>query len=171
MKQSGGRDEAHAGLVEILPHLFRRLVVGMPNEVEGLAKVTPEQFGVLTQILDRGSLSMSELAGARSVALNTATSLVDRLVLAGLVERGGDPADRRVVRVAVTARGRTTVERLRAVRGAAIRRLLDDLSDDEVGAILAAMPALARLAAVAPASRAPVPVDAPSAVRRPARLG
>jgi DNA-binding MarR family transcriptional regulator len=143
---AGARDEAHARLIEVLPHLFRRLVIAMPNEVEGLAKVTPEQFGVLSQMLDRGSLSMSELAIARNVALNTATSLVDRLVTAGLVERRRDPSDRRVVRVVVTAKGTALMERLRIVRGAAIRRLLDEMGNDEIDRILAAMPALARLA-------------------------
>jgi DNA-binding MarR family transcriptional regulator len=145
VQRSGGRDEAHARLIEILPHLFRRLVIAMPNEVDGLAKVTPEQFGVLNQIIDRGSLSMSELATARNVALNTATSLVDRLVAASLVERRGDPADRRVVRVVVTSRGADLVARLRTVREAAIGRLIDELGDDEIAHILAAMPALARL--------------------------
>ncbi|HXM58491.1 MAG TPA: MarR family transcriptional regulator, partial [Candidatus Dormibacteraeota bacterium] len=96
-----------------------------------------------------GSLSMSELAVARNVALNTATSLVDRLVAAGLLERRSDPNDRRVVRVVTTAKGRTLVERLRSLRRAAIRRLLDELSDEEIGEILTAMPALARLAGMA----------------------
>jgi DNA-binding MarR family transcriptional regulator len=148
VRDAGPRDEAHARLIQVLPHLFRRLVVSMPNEVEGLAKVTTEQYGVLTHVVDRKSVSMSELAVARNVALNTATSLVDRLVAAGLVERRGDPTDRRVVRVVVTAKGRTLVEQLRTVRREAIRRLLDDLSDDEIDQVLAAMPALARLAGI-----------------------
>jgi DNA-binding MarR family transcriptional regulator len=144
--QAGARDEAHAGLIEVMPALFRRLVVGLPNEVEGLAKVTTEQYGVLTHVLDRGSVSMSELAVARNVALNTATSLVDRLVAAGLVERRGDPGDRRVVRVVLTARGETLMEQLRAIRRAAIRAVLDELSDEEIDLVLAALPALSRLA-------------------------
>ena len=133
-------------MVEVLPALFRRLVVGLPNEVEGLAKVTTEQYGVLAHILDRGSVSMGELAIARNVALNTATSLVDRLVSAGLVERRGDPADRRVVRVVLTPRGETLMVRLRAIRRAAIRRVLDELSDEEIERVRVALPALARLA-------------------------
>jgi DNA-binding MarR family transcriptional regulator len=151
---AAARDQAHARLIEVLPHLFRRLVVSMPNEVEGLAKVTTEQYGVLNQVLERGSLSMSELAVARNVALNTATSLVDRLVAAGLVERRGDPSDRRVVRVAITAKGRRLVERLRSIRGTAMRRLLDELSDEEIDQVLTVMPALARLAGM------PLPVAA-----------
>jgi DNA-binding MarR family transcriptional regulator len=144
--QAGARDEAHARLIEVMPALFRRLVVGLPNEVEGLAKVTTEQYGVLAYVLDRGSVSMGELAVARNVALNTATSLVDRLVAAGLVERRGDPGDRRVVRVVLTARGETLMERLRAIRRAAIRGVLDELSDEEIDRVLAALPALSRLA-------------------------
>ena len=134
----------------MLPELFRRLVIGLPVEVEGLPKVTPEQFGVLTQIEDRSSVSMSELAAARNVALNTTTSLVDRLVAAGLVERQSDPADRRVVRVAMTSRGRLLVARLRLVRRATVRRLLDELGDEEIDRVVAALPALARLAGVGP---------------------
>jgi DNA-binding MarR family transcriptional regulator len=154
VKYPGDRDAAHAQLIEVLPDLFRRLVLSLPSEVDGLARVTPEQFGVLAHVLDRGSLTMSQLAAARHVALNTATSLVDRLVAAGLVERQGDPVDRRVVRVAVTGQGRTLVERLRTTRRAAMRRLLDGLGDDDVQRILAAMPALVRLAgAKAPAVR------------------
>jgi DNA-binding MarR family transcriptional regulator len=155
VRHPGRRDAAHAQLVELLPQLFRRLVIAMPVEVAGIAKVTPEQFGVLSQIRDRDSLSMSELAAARNVALNTATSLVDRLVAAGLVERRGDPADRRVVRVALTTTGALLVERLRKVRRAAIRELLDELDDGEIDAILAALPALGRLAALP----APAPAE------------
>ena len=37
--QAASRDELHARLIEVMPALFRRLVVGLPNEVPGLAKV------------------------------------------------------------------------------------------------------------------------------------
>jgi DNA-binding MarR family transcriptional regulator len=143
---AAARDEAHAQLIEVLPGLFRRLVVALPNEIEGIAKVTTEQYGVLAHVHDRGSVSMSELAVARNVALNTATSLVDRLVAAGLVERRGHPGDRRVVRVVLTPTGTTLFEHLRALRRTAMREVLDELSDEEIDSVLAAMPALARLA-------------------------
>ena len=146
---NGDRDQAQACLVEVLSQLLRRLVVTLPSEVKGVARVTPEQFSVLDRLLEGGPVSMKELAAARGVALNTATSLVDRLVAAGLVERRGDPDDRRVVRVAVTERGRVLVERLRTAREAVLRRMFDDLGDEEIDRVLAAMPALARLAGLA----------------------
>lgn len=143
---NGDRDQVQACLVGLLPHLLRRLVVTLPGEVAGVARVTPEQFSVLGRVLDGGPVSMKELATARGVALNTATSLVDRLVAGGLVERRPDPDDRRVVRVAVTERGRVLVEQLRTARETVMRRMFDDLDDEEIGRVLAAMPALTRLA-------------------------
>lgn len=109
---------------------------------------------MLSQILDHGALTMSELASGRGVALNTATSLVDRLVAAGLAERRGDATDRRVVRVVITANGARVVQELRAVRRRLTRQMLDELADDEVAGILTAMPALVRLARLAVATPA-----------------
>jgi len=156
VKHPESRARVYAQLAEVLPHLFRRLIVAMPDQVDGLARVTAEQFAVLSLLRDRGPLSMSELAIARKVALNTATTLVDRLVAATLVERSGHPGDRRIVKVDVTLKGRALVERLRAARRDAARRLLDELSDDEVDRVVAAMPALGRLAGL-PASTASQP--------------
>ena len=140
------REVTHRELVRILPALFRALVTALPTEVAGLARVTPEQFSVLSQLADSGTLSMTELAASRRVALNTATSLVDRLALAGLVQRQGDPSDRRVVRVAVTEKGKRLVSELATARRRVIREMLDRLSDAEVAQVQAALPALAQLA-------------------------
>ena len=149
------RERAHAELAEVLPQLFRRVVGAMPNQVEGFAKVTPEQFSVLSLLVNRGPMSMSELAVARKIALNTASSLVDRLFTGGLVTRGHDPRDRRIVRVEITLKGCALVERLRAARHNAMRGLLLDLSDDQVDQLLAAMPALGRLAGLPPSEKRP----------------
>ena len=140
------REATHRELVRILPALFRALIKALPTEVAGLARVTPEQFSVLSQLASSGTLSMTELAASRRVALNTATSLVDRLALAGLVQRQGDPSDRRVVRVAVTEKGQRLVSELATARRRVIREMLDRLSDAEVAQVQAALPALAQLA-------------------------
>lgn len=140
------REAAHAELLRILPGLIRRLVTAMPNEVPGLARVTPEQFDLLTHLLKSGALTMTELASRRSVALNTTTALVDRLVAAGLVERQSDPADRRLVRAATTEKGRLLVAGLRDARRQVVREMLERLSDEDISHIQSALPALARLA-------------------------
>lgn len=140
------REAAHRDLIRILPALFRNLVTSLPTEVTGLARVTPEQYGLLSELADSGTLSMTELAAARRVALNTATSIVDRLVAAGLLERRSDPNDRRVVRIAMTEKGQRLVAELRPARRRVIREMLDGLSDEEVVRLQAALPALGRLA-------------------------
>jgi len=48
---------------------------------------------------------MAEIADAAGLPPSSATKLVDRMVSANLVYRRGDPADRRRVLVALTARG------------------------------------------------------------------
>lgn len=118
----------------------------MPYQIEDLGKVTPEQFGVLVLLKERGPLSMSEIAIARKVAFNTATSLVHRLVTGSLAERSAHPGDRRIVKVHATLKGCALVERLRSARHDAMRRLLEELSDDDIERLLAAMPGLGRLA-------------------------
>jgi DNA-binding MarR family transcriptional regulator len=146
VKLSPERDAAHAQLIQVLPGLFRRLVIRQPNQVDGFPRVTHEQFAVLCQLQDHGEQSMGEIASARNVALNTATALVDRLVLSGLAARRSDLLDRRIVRVAVTNRGDQLATRLRSIRRDAVRAMLDDLPDADIEAILHALPALARLA-------------------------
>ena len=163
MKYRRSRERAHAELADVLPQLFRRVVIAMPNEVAGFARITPEQFSVLTLLGNRGPLSMTELAAARRIALNTTSSLVDRLFAAGLVTRGGDPKDRRVVRVEITLKGRALVERLRAARHDAMRRLLEELTDEQVDQVLAAMPALGRLAGLPVTAAVASPAAPPGA--------
>lgn len=148
------RAHLQAQLIEVMPGLFRRLMVQMPNEVPGVGRVTLEQWGLLTMLERRGSATMGEIASHRNVALNTATAIVDRLSGGGLVERGHDLADRRVVRVAITEQGRDLVTALRERRREMFGQILDGLSEAEVDEISAAIPALMRLAGT------PVPAEA-----------
>jgi DNA-binding MarR family transcriptional regulator len=59
----------------------------------------------LRVLRDLGEVPISRLSLALSIRPSSATNLVDRLEEARLVERGADPADRRVTTVRLTARG------------------------------------------------------------------
>jgi len=74
------------------------------------------------------------------------TQLIARLQDAGLVDRAADPADGRVVQVQLTAEGRATLARRRAVRADRLAGLLAGLSQDERDALAAALPAMDALA-------------------------
>jgi DNA-binding MarR family transcriptional regulator len=79
-----------------------------------------------------GEMSMSRLAEAQQISLSNATGLVDRLVERGLVERIGDPGDRRVVLVRISDDGRRQIERVDLLREDFIRRVVDRLDATEL---------------------------------------
>lgn len=68
------------------------------------------QMDTLDVLAQRPSWRMSELADALHVEPSTATRAVERLVKSGLVERQASADDGRVVRVSITAAGRSAYE-------------------------------------------------------------
>lgn len=73
------------------------------------AGLTPAQLRVLQILQGRNSSTPKALAGQMGVSQATVTSLVDKLVARGLVERLRSEVDRRQVNVAVTEVGRGTL--------------------------------------------------------------
>jgi DNA-binding MarR family transcriptional regulator len=101
--------------------------------------------------LDRaGAHRLTDLASLEGVTQPAMTQLVTRLVRDDLAVRGTDPVDRRVVLVEITKKGRDVLRRRRAVRAEHLDRLLDSISPADRRAILAALPALDRLADLQP---------------------
>ncbi|ATL67979.1 MarR family winged helix-turn-helix transcriptional regulator [Nocardia terpenica] len=94
--------------------------------------ITLPQFRTLVILASRGPSNIATLAAVVNVQPSTATRMVDRLVAAGLTDRRPNPQSRRELIVALTARGRTVVDRVTAQR----RR--------EIAAVVQAMPAADR---------------------------
>lgn len=93
----------------------------------------PTRMGVLSEQLGRG--------------LPSATSMVDRLVRKGLVERVQDPSDRRVVACRLTDEGTTAVERFWQISRERRLALADALTDEELETVVPALEILTRTAA------------------------
>jgi len=74
---------------------------------------------------------MADLAARLDVVPRSVTTLVDALEDAGLAHRAQDPANRRVVRVALTEAGQEVLARLRQVRREAAEELLAPLGADQ----------------------------------------
>lgn len=123
--------------LERLVVLVRRL--SPPRELSLTAAST------LSQLSRSGPRRLTELAAEEGVTQPAMTQLVARLARQGLVERRGDPADGRVVNVAITEVGLQQVARRRAERAAKLAEMLSELTPDEEAAIGAALPALGRL--------------------------
>lgn len=118
-------------------HLWRRLI---PSA--GVSLTAASTLGLL---LRSGPLRLTALAELEAVSQPAMTGLVSRLHRAGLVLRGADPTDGRVVLVELTAEGRALIQGRRAGRAEAMDDLLDLLDPGELARLGAAIPVLRRL--------------------------
>jgi DNA-binding MarR family transcriptional regulator len=110
---------------------------------EGL---TPTELSVLSTIARSGSLRLTELAEIERINPTMLSRIAGRLAEARLISREADADDRRAARVEATAAGVALHGRIRAQRRASLAAHLDELPDDDVRALLAALPALEALA-------------------------
>jgi DNA-binding MarR family transcriptional regulator len=100
----------------------------------------------LSRLEGSGPTRLTELAAAEGVAQASMSTLVARLVGQGLVRRGGDPQDARVVLLSLTPAGEDVVAQRRAARAERLTRALGELTPDDAARIVDAIPALTRLA-------------------------
>ena len=107
--------------------------------------LSPSAQSALATIAHHGSLSLGELAAHEGVRPPSITTTVGGLESLGLVVRGQDAADRRVSRVAVTARGRLRLQRDRSRKTAYLASRLATLGDDELATLERAAGILERL--------------------------
>jgi DNA-binding MarR family transcriptional regulator len=145
METSGGgatADDALAGGLaaglERVVGLLRSLI--QPNALSMTAAAT------LATLERGGPCRLTVLAVREGVTQPAMTQLISRLSEAGLVCREADPADGRVVQVAITDAGRATLARRRAVRAERLAGMLAQLSPEHRAALAAALPALDALA-------------------------
>jgi DNA-binding MarR family transcriptional regulator len=81
----------------------------------------------------------SELAEIVGLSPAAAGRAVDAMTRSGLVSRREDDADRRVKRLALTADGRTAVDRIHAARLQGVSRVVETLDPAQRGALSAAL--------------------------------
>ncbi len=129
------------------------LVADLEDLVVRLSSLTSRREGfsrtaaaTLTRLANSGPTRLTELAAAEDVSQPSMSGLAARLVDQGLVHRGGDPQDARVVLLSLTPAGRDLVAHRRKARTQRLSAALSDLTADDVTRIAAAVPALTRLA-------------------------
>jgi DNA-binding MarR family transcriptional regulator len=134
-------EESVTRLRNAIMRTARRLRTTAPDE--GL---TATQSGVLATLVREGPRLAGDLAAAEAVNPTMLSRVLAHLEGEGLVERAAAPDDARCTQVRATAAGRRLVGRLRARRAALLVEWLERLPDDELAALLAALPALEGLA-------------------------
>ena len=99
-------------------------------------------LNVLTALQADGPLSMKRLAEAMDVSDASATGIVDRMEKRGMVERRHGTEDRRTVVVYTTQAGAQVFRDMADHRRAVLSRVLAELSEDEMAALLTGMKAI-----------------------------
>nr|WP_272213674.1 MarR family transcriptional regulator [Marinicella sp. W31]MDC2879630.1 MarR family transcriptional regulator [Marinicella sp. W31] len=92
---------------------LRRILRATENYERDLAqsaRLTPAQLRVLQIVEERGSVTPKALATQMGIRQASVTTLVDKLVARGMVERVPSKTDRRQTNVTVTEAGRAMVE-------------------------------------------------------------
>ena len=144
---------------ELLDVLFKRIVgtqmqlqTSLPREVakihqkfcgfcvEGAAehysRLPFSLFRVISILIDRQSVTMSELSEALETPLSTTTGLVDLLVKANYARRLPDPEDRRVVRISLAEEGRQAWQVVNNHFKGILRRIVTRLTVDDIKTLL-----------------------------------
>ncbi len=114
---------------ELAEYLNRQLHTGRLDEWEGLDMTIP-QIKTLVLLERVGPLRMGNIAIYLGRALSATTTVMDRLVEKGLVDRVSDPNDRRVVICKLTESGEVAIKRFWQI-GRERLDLLADLLDEE----------------------------------------
>ncbi len=126
------RPDVDVTALGILGRLFRATSLAEAELAAGLAPhgLQPGWFDLLAALRRAGTpfeLNPTQLMAATMLTSGGVTKRLDRLTEAGLIERRPDPSDRRGTLVALTDRGRATIDAAIETHAANETRLLDAL--------------------------------------------
>ena len=121
---------------------FRCLDMAVANQPHG--EISIPEVHIIEFLGDRKSCMMRELAEYLLVAVNTVTTIVDKLEQKLLVRRERDEEDRRIVMVHLTDKGRQAYEGILEIRLNACRTMLTPLNEDVQDIFMVLMRKIAR---------------------------
>ncbi|MGH3296897.1 MAG: MarR family winged helix-turn-helix transcriptional regulator [Trebonia sp.] len=116
----------------------RMSVVGDP--------LPPARSELLRLAATRPGIGVAEAAAELRLAPNSVSTMVSKLTEDGLLHRGRVASDGRSVRLTVTEAGAARIEQWQDIRTDLAGRALDRLTPTDRQALMAAIPALTRLA-------------------------
>jgi DNA-binding MarR family transcriptional regulator len=125
-------------LLGLLPHLGRVF----SKSAREHSTLSVDRIKPLSVLAQAGPLRAGEFAERCYLTPAAVTHAVDALVADGLARREDDPADRRVVLLHVTAKGRRELARAQQSAVAALLRAVEDLDPSSRAALRHAVPKL-----------------------------
>jgi len=128
----------------ILLHHVRDILVRCEDSIFSEYGITPEQFTVLEQVKSHGGgpMRIIDLARVLERGPNSVSTLVDRMVKAGLVRRTRGKIDRREVRVSLTSKGESAVQLATPVSWKFTQRILSRIADKDRDALVSLLETL-----------------------------
>ncbi len=121
---------------------FMRIVKADLSQGADGSSVSPSQYRILRRLQD-GEATVSELANWNAVTLPTATKILDVLVDRGWVERWRSRADRRLVHVGLTERGRQVQVELEQRAADSVAAVIDGMDPSATSALAPVVAAIA----------------------------
>jgi DNA-binding MarR family transcriptional regulator len=109
--------------------------------------VTLTQFRTLVVLDSHGELNLNRLAELLGVNASTAMRMIDQLLVANLVTRQDNPANRREVLLGLTPAGQRVVRRVTTKRHTEISRIVAAKNEPQRCQLLAALRTFASAAA------------------------
>lgn len=126
-------DKVTADLLSVPPLIFREVRRSLHRTQAGIKPdISPLHFEIMGLLRNEGTLYAAEIGERLCIARAHMTSLVDRLVELGFVERQMDSSDRRVTNLVLTDKGKTVLEEHRSKMRNAVKETLTCLSDEEL---------------------------------------
>lgn len=117
--------------VQQVEQLVRRRV----DDCLATEDITAGQYMVLSLIVHHEPVSSADLARRAGMTAQSMGEFIRVLELKGLIAREADPANRRIIHVSTTARGRRVLVRCEAKVDQAERELFQCLSGEEIAGL------------------------------------
>ena len=138
-------------MVDAVLSASRVLVAVAARSLADVAEeVTLTQYRTLVVLASRGPQNLVGLADAVGVAPATATRMCDRLVRKDLIRRRTERDDRRQLRVALTAKGRSLVDAVTGRRRQEIARIMSEIPVEQQAVLVQALGRFASAAGEVP---------------------
>ncbi len=119
-------------LNQLMPEIMRGFMRRQANELLK-GKITLPQFLILNFLNREGESKMTGLARFLEVSTPATTGIVDRLVKYGYLTRVFDPKDRRIIKIRLTAKGSTLVQKINQHKRESIVHVFGQISGKERG--------------------------------------
>lgn len=142
-KSVSSSHQAAAELMEAMPAIMQFVRTEMRTQREPSLSVP--QFRVLAFLSRHPNVSLSEVADHIGITRASASTMVDRLVHKGFVDRQDDPNERRHVMLKLTEIGSDRLEAMRNQTRQSIAALLDELTPNELEQVSAGLALLGRV--------------------------